>query len=758
MKFFTSLFILIFFFPIRAFASEAAIDIARNILKTDDIKTIRLTTTVELQNRIDGKGCVIIGYADRKPRVLGYSHTKAIDHNNLPSDFLSLLDSYTQREPNRYNTIENKNFSSSEPYTEIVKPLLGNIAWVQDYPFNTKLPKIDNQSVTVGCVGLAFAMLMNYHKWPKHGSGVLSYNWYKPDFTTEKINLNLGHNYEWDKIRDSYWQYNERTVEEIDAVSTLCRDIAYAAQTDFTTWNSGGSQYYACRRLIENFDYDPGICFASLDGMRRADYVNILKTELLAGRPCLFSSGTTPAGAGAHAYICDGFDSNDFFHFNFGWGDAFTDMYYSIAQDGLLGEGQNFYYGIKKNEGGEPAISLSASGDFSKGTNSKIDCELGFMYLGPPRNIRAGYAVENTSTQEVYYYETFRNISEDENGGLLCALQITLGEMPNKDGKYIVYPVGGFVDGEWRKFTFGDLYQDFFCLSVKNGIKTYSNPTIIYPIEGNKVEIEGVMYILDEENLTATVTFRNRRFDHYGENVVIPASVKFNNKEYTVKKIGAKAFYRFKPAFRSLSIPVTIEEIEERAFDGLAGTNGLVNELYIPDGSVLKKIGYAAFYGCDFKSFKFPPGLKEIGEQAFVYNNMEIIDIPESVEYLGYRAFTTFGIDQKKVDVYVHWKSLSDKSINWYAFDESSTNPDWRPYRTLHIPKGTYDIYKDATPFFDAIIDDTSGIDDVTIDKDSTTDTIYTLQGIKVNTNAELRSGIYIIISNGHARKVYLKR
>ena len=137
---------------------------------------------------------------------------------------------------------------------------------------------------------------------------------------------------------------------------------------------------------------------------------------------------------------------------------------------------------------------------------------------------------------------------------------------------------------------------------------------------------------------------------------------------------------------------------------------------------------------------------------------MEIIDIPESVEYLGYRAFTTFGIDQKKVDVYVHWKSLSDKSINWYAFDESSTNPDWQPYRTLHIPKGTYDIYKDATPFFDAIIDDTSGIDDVTIDTDNTTDTIYTLQGIKVNTNAELRSGIYIIISDGHARKVYLKR
>ena len=37
------------------------------------------------------------------------------------------------------------------------------------------------------------------------------------------------------------------------------------------------------------------------------------------GRP-LFYSGSDTYGAGGHAFICDGYDNNDFFHFNWGWG------------------------------------------------------------------------------------------------------------------------------------------------------------------------------------------------------------------------------------------------------------------------------------------------------------------------------------------------------------------------------------------------------------------------------------------------------
>lgn len=757
MKHFAFLFILTLLASATAFASGTATGIAQIIMQSDEIETIQLTQDIELHNRVDGQGCVLIGTVNGESKVLGYSHSNAMDNKNLPTEFQALLDNYSQRVSKPHQTYTDKATVLSVPYQIIVEPLLGDVAWVQSDPFNSKLPKIDNQDVSVGCVGLAFAMLMNYHKWPEQGSGVLSYTWYRPNFTTEKISLKLGHKYEWDKIQKSYWQYDGRTSEEIDAVATLCRDMAYAAHTDFTTWSSGGSTYYALRRLIENFDYDPGIRAASLNSMKQSDYVNTLKTELKAGRPCLFQSGNTPAGQGAHAYICDGFDSNDFFHFNFGWGSSCTDMYYSIAPDGLLGDGQAFYYGIKKNEGGEPAISLFTSSDFYKGTSSTIDCGLGFSYYGLPRYVRVGYAVENISTKEIFYYETQRVISEDETGATWGDFQVTIKDTPNKDGDYIVYPVGGFADGPWIKYTFGELYRDHFCLSVKNGQKTYSNPDITFPLEGDRVEIDNVIYLLDDENHTATITFRNQRFDHYGDNITLSPSVKFNGKEYSVNKIGDQAFYRIKPAFRSITIPATIEEIGEKAFAGVCETEGYINEINITESSVLKKIGYAAFYGCDLNSIQFPSGVKEIGDEAFTYCPLDIIDIPESVESIGYRAFTTFG-QARKVDVYVHWMTLSDKNINWYAFDESGTTPAYRPYRILHIPKGTIDMYREqASSFFDEIIEDQeAGISDVTIDTDTANKEIYTLQGIKVDADAELQPGIYIIVTNGNARKIYL--
>lgn len=758
MKHFASSFFLILLTHASAFASETAGCIARKIMNTDKIEIVSLTSAVELHNRVDGRGCVLIGNVGGESKVLGYSHSHALDYNNLPAEFHSMLNDFTLRGSQPQYMPSDDAVTLSSPYQIIVEPLLGNVSWHQTDPFNSKLPKIDNQDVSVGCVGLAFAMLMNYHKWPEYGSGSLSYTWYRPDFTTEKISLKLGHKYDWAKIRESYWPHDGRTSEEIDAVASLCRDIAYAAHTDFTTWQSGGSTYYALRSLIDNFDYDHGIRSASLNSMKQSDYVNILKAELKAGRPCLFQSGNTPAGQIAHAYICDGFDSNDFFHFNFGWGSSYTDMYYSIAPDGLLGEGQAFYYGIKKNEGGEPAISLSTYGDFSKGTSSKIDCELYINYYGTPTNVRIGYAVENISTKEIYYYETQRVISEDETGSTWGYFQVTLKDMPNKDGDYIVYPVGGFADGQWNKFTFGELYKDHFCLSVKNGKKSYSNPDITFPLEGDRVEIDNVIYLLDDENHTATITYRNRRFDHYGDNVVLSSSVKFNDKEYTVNKIGAQAFYRTKPAFRSITIPATIEEIGEMAFNGVGMTNdGYIHEINIPSESALKTIGHAAFCGCDLNSIKFPSGLKKIEAEAFTYCPLGIIDIPESVESIGYRAFTTYG-QARKVDVYVHWMSLSDKNIDWYAFDESGTTPAYRPYRILHIPKGTIDMYREqASTFFDEIIEDQeAGISDVTIDTDTAYNEIYTLQGIKVDADAELQPGIYIIVTNGNARKIYI--
>ena len=52
--------------------------------------------------------------------------------------------------------------------TSVVEPLLGDIVWNQDAPFNNECPFDKNYSMTapVGCVATAAAQIMKYYNYP----------------------------------------------------------------------------------------------------------------------------------------------------------------------------------------------------------------------------------------------------------------------------------------------------------------------------------------------------------------------------------------------------------------------------------------------------------------------------------------------------------------------------------------------------------------------------------------------------------------
>ena len=51
-----------------------------------------------------------------------------------------------------------------------------------------------------------------------------------------------------------------------------------------------------------------------------------MKDELNNSRPIQYAGY---GGGGGHTWVCDGYDSNDFFHMNWGWGGAY-DGYFSL--------------------------------------------------------------------------------------------------------------------------------------------------------------------------------------------------------------------------------------------------------------------------------------------------------------------------------------------------------------------------------------------------------------------------------------------
>ena len=59
----------------------------------------------------------------------------------------------------------------------------------------------------------------------------------------------------------------------------------------------------------------------TLQGVHKSNYtdsnwINLLKIELDARRPVIYAGR---GNEGGHAFVCDGYDNNNYFHFNWGW-------------------------------------------------------------------------------------------------------------------------------------------------------------------------------------------------------------------------------------------------------------------------------------------------------------------------------------------------------------------------------------------------------------------------------------------------------
>lgn len=191
--------------------------------------------------------------------------------------------------------------------------------WGQGYPYNQLCFTTKGAQAKTGCVPTAYAILMNYHKWPQSANEKKVYH----SGTGESITL--GHEYDWENMLHNYSaSYNET---EATAVATLMRDLGYAYQVEYGTGStvSGGGGEGAAK-LIEIFKYkseSPNIQSATMatgrDILGNDElWVQYIKESLDAGCPIPYSSTTT--GGGRHIFILDGYTDNGYFHFNWGWG------------------------------------------------------------------------------------------------------------------------------------------------------------------------------------------------------------------------------------------------------------------------------------------------------------------------------------------------------------------------------------------------------------------------------------------------------
>ena len=290
---------------------------------------------------VEGGGFVVVSGDDRTRPVLAYSETGSFESAEIPDALTAWLSRYEEQlsdladgaEPCAYHPTRND---------RSVSPLIAT-RWKQSSAYNslcpvdTTLPQYGGHP-SVGCVALALGQVMRYWQWPQQGRGSNTYSlagtyscWH---YGTLSADFGAT-TYDWANMPVQLTDSSSQA--EITAVATLLFHCGVAVNMRYNSDCQGSSsalmssQYYAATRFF-GYSSDATLC-------ERANYTDIqwktlLKNNLDNQIPVLYSGSSyyDPVNgtySGAHAFILDGYDNDDYFHVNWGWGGAY-DGYFAI--------------------------------------------------------------------------------------------------------------------------------------------------------------------------------------------------------------------------------------------------------------------------------------------------------------------------------------------------------------------------------------------------------------------------------------------
>ena len=266
-------------------------------------------------------GFVILSGDDCAKPILAYSTSGGFDPENIPVVVRDWLMSYENRIEQAVNQqlVATSEISGQwemlrsgrwidSRKTETVDPLV-SAQWGQGSPYNALCPP----NTPVGCIAVAMGQIMHYWQYPEHGTGSHSYssNGYTHDVDFSSAT------YDYSAMPNSCSSAN-------NAVATLLYHCGVAIETLYASGNStayvlntASHPYNAESAMKEFFGYS-----SEAYGVRRVMYtkaawMEMLKSNLNEGIPIIYN-GFNSSNSGGHCFICDGYDANDFFHFNWG--------------------------------------------------------------------------------------------------------------------------------------------------------------------------------------------------------------------------------------------------------------------------------------------------------------------------------------------------------------------------------------------------------------------------------------------------------
>ncbi len=456
-------------------------------------------------------GFVIVSGSDLTPDIIGYTDEGAFDAQNIPDNMKEWLQEYTNQiawmeKQGEATASASKVRKAPAGVKAAIAPLI-QTKWNQGNPYNYYCPNfVTSTKCVTGCMATALAQLLYYHH-QKDGfptgtkADVAEYDCFT-NWSGSYVHVDAcpASDFAWDKMQLTYTGKEEAASDaKAQAVAKLMQYCGAAINMDYADESNGGSSASSdiVEPLITYFGFDERVKLCSRTNYTIVEWESLIYQELVEKRPVILTGQST---GGGHAFICDGYDADGYFHINWGWGGTGNGYYLlNIANPHETGIGagtssdgytmkQDALIGLEKPVGSVPT-----------------EVELGRLTMSELNYLGETVVARSAEFQLSYHFKVVNRLSSAHD------FQFTLAVF-DKDDNCVALPSSyipvtlntkqsAFYDGHKPQFNFSTSKLPSGTYRVKM-VSRFKGETEWYPCFES--EDYYIQMVADESNLTFT--------------------------------------------------------------------------------------------------------------------------------------------------------------------------------------------------------------------------------------------------------------
>ena len=488
-------------------------------------------------------GYVIVSGDDRTEPILGYVEHGTFDPENIPENMRSWLQLYADQ----IKYIVDNDLQPNSPQlkkrnrvtgTKHSIPELLTTRWNQGSPYNILCPKYYKEEdgtqhfPATGCTATAMAQVLYFYKYPEKTKAIIpthsnTYTYTdaadgnkKKSTTVTARAIPRNTVIDWDNMKDTYdWQGESKTNAQDTAVAQLMLMCGQAVQMG---WGPSSGANFDADVFIRVFGYDNSAHREFRSDYSIDDWFDMIYKDIAEGYPVCFAGFSS---GGGHAFVLDGFDGENLFHVNWGWGGG-SNGWFLV---GILNPGDNSGIGASSSSDGY-SMGQYALFNLRLPDNDNADTYLFIKDVSVIGSTSIRATFENRTGASGSFNTGIVKLDDDGGLSVVGSLQTITGMANNTSQTKTFALKNRLSEGTYKlspasKATRNDVWQPKFNLRNHyiEAVVDSTGALTLTPVDisnGNSISIDTIVFpglCIAGEEQEVKVTYRNDGNEYFRE-------------------------------------------------------------------------------------------------------------------------------------------------------------------------------------------------------------------------------------------------